>query len=74
MTDYHISTLKTAVRLEFHHVGKFQTDTCPGHIFIIPPGMITPFTFTIFYCDLIAIAYGEKGQERATPFSPKIKK
>ena len=60
----------TAVRLELNHMGKFQTDICPRHIFIIPPSMITSFTFTIFYCHLIGMSYGEKGQEIAAPFSP----
>ena len=55
-------------------MGKFPTDTCPGHIFIILPGMITPFTFTIIYCHLIAISCGEMGQEITTPFLPKMKK
>ena len=27
--------LETAIRQEFHHVGKFQTESCPGYIFII---------------------------------------
>ena len=30
---YHTFALKTAVRLKFHHMVKFETDTCPRHCY-----------------------------------------
>ena len=40
ITHYHTSTPKTAVRVKFHLMRKFETDTCPTPIPIIPHGMI----------------------------------
>ena len=45
--------LKTAVRLKFHHMVKFQTGTCPIHVVIIPYSMIIiPF---FIYCTLLVL-------------------
>ena len=55
-------------------MGKFQTDTCPRHIFIILPGMITPSTFATFTLTLLPCPTRKREEEIASTISPKNKK
>ena len=68
ITQYQTSAPKIAVRVEFHLVGKFETDTCPRPL-IIPHGMITSFST---YAVTLAMSYGAEGRAESVPKLPEI--
>ena len=68
ITHYHTSTPETAVHVKFHLMGKFETDTCPTPIPIIPQGMITSFiTYAVTFSPLAMV---KKAEQRTYPNYP----
>ena len=59
ITQYHTLAPKTAVRVKFHLLGKFQTDTCPRYFYHTSSDDNS--FFSSIYCNIIAT--GSSGRE-----------